>query len=152
MACVKHFALYGAAEAGRDYNTVDMSRVRMYNQYLEPYKAAAKAGAGSFMSSFNVVDGIPATCNRWLLTDLLRNEWKYDGFVVTDYGSINEAIVHGIGDQSVTSERALKAGTDMDMCSNAFIAQLAGLLQSGRVSQKDIDTACRRLLAPTYTQ
>ena len=146
MACVKHFALYGAAEAGRDYNTVDMSRVRMYNQYLEPYKAAAKAGAGSFMSSFNVVDGIPATCNRWLLTDLLRNEWKYDGFVVTDYGSINEAIVHGIGDQSVTSERALKAGTDMDMCSNAFIAQLAGLLQSGRITQKDIDTACRRVL------
>ena len=150
MACVKHFALYGAAEAGRDYNTVDMSRVRMYNQYLEPYKAAAKAGAGSFMSSFNVVDGIPATCNRWLLTDLLRNEWKYDGFVVTDYGSINEAVVHGIGDQSVTSERALKAGTDMDMCSNAFIAQLAGLLQSGRVSQKDIDTACRRVLEAKY--
>ena len=150
MACVKHFALYGAAEAGRDYNTVDMSRVRMYNQYLEPYKAAAKAGAGSFMSSFNVVDGIPATCTRWLLTDLLRNEWKYDGFVVTDYGSINEAVVHGIGDQSVTSERALKAGTDMDMCSNAFIAQLAGLLQSGRVSQKDIDTACRRVLEAKY--
>ncbi|MGN1228426.1 MAG: beta-glucosidase BglX [Prevotella sp.] len=150
MACVKHFALYGAAEAGRDYNTVDMSRVRMYNQYLGPYKAAAKAGAGSFMSSFNVVDGIPATCNRWLLTDLLRNEWKYDGFVVTDYGSINEAIVHGIGDQSVTSERALKAGTDMDMCSNAFIAQLAGLLQSGRISQKDIDTACRRVLEAKY--
>ncbi|MDD6753874.1 MAG: beta-glucosidase BglX [Prevotella sp.] len=150
MACVKHFALYGAAEAGRDYNTVDMSRVRMYNHYLEPNMAAAKAGAGSFMSSFNVVDGIPATCNRWLLTDLLRNEWKYDGFVVTDYGSINEAIVHGIGDQSVTSERALKAGTDMDMCSNAFIAQLAGLLQSGRVSQKDIDTACRRVLEAKY--
>ncbi|MGM9778582.1 MAG: beta-glucosidase BglX [Prevotella sp.] len=150
MACVKHFALYGAAEAGRDYNTVDMSRVRMYNQYLEPYKAAAKAGAGSFMSSFNVVDGIPATCNRWLLTDLLRNEWKYDGFVVTDYGSINEAIVHGIGDQSVTSERALKAGTDMDMCSNAFIAQLAGLLQTGRISQSDIDTACRRVLEAKY--
>ena len=150
MACVKHFALYGAAEAGRDYNTVDMSRVRMYNQYLEPYKAAAKAGAGSFMSSFNVVDGIPATCNRWLLTDLLRNDWKYDGFVVTDYGSINEAVVHGIGDQSVTSERALKAGTDMDMCSNAFIAQLSGLLQSGRISQADIDTACRRVLEAKY--
>ena len=85
-----------------------------------------------------------------MLTDLLRNEWKYDGFVVTDYGSINEAVVHGIGDQSVTSERALKAGTDMDMCSNAFIAQLAGLLQSGRVSQKDIDTACRRVLEAKY--
>ncbi|MCI7341589.1 MAG: glycoside hydrolase family 3 C-terminal domain-containing protein, partial [Prevotella sp.] len=150
MACVKHFALYGAAEAGRDYNTVDMSRVRMYNQYLAPYKAAAEAGAGSFMSSFNVVDGIPATCNKWLLTDLLRNEWKYDGFVVTDYGSINEAVVHGIGDQSVTSERALKAGTDMDMCSNAFISQLEGLLKAGRISQADIDNACRRVLEAKY--
>lgn len=150
MACVKHFALYGAAEAGRDYNTVDMSRVRMYNQYLPPYKAAAEAGAGSFMSSFNVVDGIPATCNRWLLTDLLRNEWKYDGFVVTDYGSINEAIVHGLGDQSVTSEMALKAGTDMDMCSNAFIAQLNRLLDEGRVTMAEIDTACRRVLEAKY--
>ena len=115
MACVKHFALYGASEAGRDYNTVDMSRVRMYNQYLSPYKAAADAGAGSFMSSFNVVDAVPATCNRWLLTDLLRDQWKFDGFVVTDYGSINEAVVHGIGDQSITTTKALKAGTDMDM-------------------------------------
>ena len=150
MACVKHFALYGAAEAGRDYNTVDMSRVRMYNQYLAPYKAAAEAGAGSFMSSVNVVDGVPATCNKWLLTDLLRKEWKYDGFVVTDYGSINEAIVHGIGDQSVTSELALKAGTDMDMCSNAFIKQLANLVKNGRVSQEDIDTACRRVLEAKY--
>lgn len=150
MACVKHFALYGAAEAGRDYNTVDMSRVRMYNQYLEPYKAAAKAGAGSFMSSFNVVDGVPATCNRWLLTDLLRNDWQYDGFVVTDYGSINEAVVHGIGDQTVTAERALKAGTDMDMCSFAFFSQLAGLLQAGRITQSDIDTACRRVLEAKY--
>ena len=150
MACVKHFALYGAAEAGRDYNTVDMSRVRMYNQYLAPYKAAAEAGAGSLMSSFNVVDGVPATCNKWLLTDLLRKEWKYDGFVVTDYGSINEAIVHGIGDQSVTSELALKAGTDMDMCSNAFIKQLANLVKNGRVSQEDIDTACRRVLEAKY--
>ena len=150
MACVKHFALYGAAEAGRDYNTVDMSRVRMYNQYLPPYKAAAEAGAGSFMSSFNVVDGIPATCNRWLLTDLLRNEWKYDGFVVTDYGSINEAIVHGLGDQSVTSEMALKAGTDMDMCSNAFIAQLKKLLDEGRVTMAEIDLACRRVLEAKY--
>ena len=150
MACVKHFARDGAAEAGRDYNTVDMSRVRMYNQYLAPYKAAAEAGAGSFMSSFNVVDGVPATCNKWLLTDLLRKEWKYDGFVVTDYGSINEAIVHGIGDQSVTSELALKAGTDMDMCSNAFIKQLANLVKNGRVSQEDIDTACRRVLEAKY--
>ena len=150
MACVKHFALYGAAEAGRDYNTVDMSRVRMYNQYLAPYKAAAEAGAGSFMSSFNVVDGIPATCNKWLLTDLLRKEWNYDGFVVTDYGSINEAVIHGIGDLSVASERALKAGTDMDMCSNAFISQLESLLKAGRISQADIDNACRRVLEAKY--
>ncbi|MDD5788332.1 MAG: glycoside hydrolase family 3 N-terminal domain-containing protein, partial [Bacteroidales bacterium] len=150
MACVKHFALYGAAEAGRDYNTVDMSRVRMYNQYLAPYKAAVEAGAGSFMSSFNVVDGVPATCNKWLLTDLLRKEWNYDGFVVTDYGSINEAVVHGIGDLSVASERALKAGTDMDMCSNAFISQLEGLFKAGRISQADIDNACRRVLEAKY--
>lgn len=150
MACVKHFALYGAAEAGRDYNTVDMSRVRMFNQYLSPYKAAADAGAGSFMSSFNVVDGIPATCNRWLLTDLLRDRWSYDGFVVTDYGSIGEACVHGLGDLSTTTELAIKAGTDMDMCSNAFIDKLRGLVESGRVSMDDIDRACRRVLEAKY--
>ena len=150
MSCVKHFALYGAAEAGRDYNTVDMSRVRMFNQYLPPYKAAADAGAGSFMSSFNVVDGIPATCNRWLLTDLLRDRWSYDGFVVTDYGSIGEACVHGLGDLSTTTELAIKAGTDMDMCSNAFIDKLRGLVESGRVSMDDIDRACRRVLEAKY--
>ena len=150
MACVKHFALYGAAEAGRDYNTVDMSRVRMFNQYLPPYKAAADAGAGSFMSSFNVVDGIPATCNRWLLTDLLRDRWSYDGFVVTDYGSIGEACVHGLGDLSTTTELAIKAGTDMDMCSNAFIDKLRDLVESGRVSMDDIDRACRRVLEAKY--
>ena len=150
MACVKHFALYGAAEAGRDYNTVDMSRVRMFNQYLPPYKAAADAGAGSFMSSFNVVDGIPATCNRWLLTDLLRDRWSYDGFVVTDYGSIGEACIHGLGDLSTTSELAIKAGTDMDMCSKAFIDKLRGLVESGRVGMDDIDRACRRVLEAKY--
>ena len=96
MACVKHFALYGAAEAGRDYNTVDMSRLRMYNQYLPPYKAAIEAGAGSVMSSFNIVDGQPSTANRWLLTDLLRKEWNFGGVVVTDYASIDEMVKHGI--------------------------------------------------------
>lgn len=150
MACVKHFALYGASEAGRDYNTVDMSRVRMYNQYLSPYKAAADAGAGSFMSSFNVVDAVPATCNRWLLTDLLRDQWKFDGFVVTDYGSINEAVVHGIGDQSITATKALKAGTDMDMCSKAYSAQLEQLVKAGKVSVEEIDQACRRILEAKY--
>lgn len=96
MACVKHFALYGASESGRDYNTVDMSRVRMYNQYLPPYKAGAEAGAGTFMSSFNLVDGVPATANKWLLDDLLRGEWGYDGMVVTDYGSIGEMLSHSV--------------------------------------------------------
>jgi beta-glucosidase len=98
MACVKHFALYGAGEAGRDYNTVDMSRIRMYNEFLPPYKAAVDAGVGSVMASFNEIDGIPATGNKWLLTDLLRNQWDFNGFVVTDYTGINEMIAHGVGD------------------------------------------------------
>ncbi|MCH4148092.1 MAG: beta-glucosidase BglX [Prevotella sp.] len=150
MACVKHYALYGAAEAGRDYNTVDMSRVRMYNQYFPPYKAAAEAGAGSFMSSFNVVDGVPATGNRWLLTDVLRNEWKYDGFLVTDYGSISEMTVHGVGDLKSCAAQALKAGTDMDMCSEAFVKNLKACLADGSISMADIDRACRRVLEAKY--
>lgn len=117
MACLKHYALYGGSEAGRDYNTVDMSRIRMYNQYFPPYKAAVEAGVGSVMSSFNTVDYVPATANRWLLTDMLRQQWKFDGFVVTDYGAINEMINHGLGDQQQVAALALKAGTDMDMCS-----------------------------------
>ena len=150
MACVKHFALYGAVEAGRDYNTVDMSRLRMYNQYFPPYKAAAEAGAGSFMSSFNIVDGIPATANRWLLTDVLRNQWKFNGFVVTDYGSIREMEVHGIGDLNTSSALALKAGTDMDMCSEGFLNTLEKSVKSGKVSINDIDVACRRVLEAKY--
>ena len=146
MACVKHYALYGASEAGRDYNTVDMSRLRMYNQYLPPYKAAAEAGAGSFMSSFNIVDGQHATANRWLLTDVLRDQWKFDGFVVTDYGSINEMSIWGFGDLKSNSAKALKAGTDMDMCANGFVGTLAASLQDGTVTMADIDQACRRVL------
>ena len=146
MACVKHYALYGAVEAGRDYNTVDMSRLRMYNQYLPPYKAAAEAGAGSFMSSFNIVDGQHATANHWLLTDVLRDQWKFDGFVVTDYGSINEMSIWGFGDLKSNSAKALKAGTDMDMCANGFVGTLAASLQDGTVSMADIDQACRRVL------
>ena len=124
MACVKHFALYGAVEGGRDYNTVDMSRIRMFNQYFPPYEAAVKAGAGSVMSSFNLVDGQHATANKWLQTDLLRNKWKFHGFVVTDYASINEMQVHGFGTVADNSYKALKAGTDMDMCSQGFINHL----------------------------
>lgn len=151
MACVKHFALYGASESGRDYNTVDMSRVRMYNQYLPPYKAGAEAGAGTFMSSFNLVDGVPATANKWLLDDLLRGEWGYDGMVVTDYGSIGEMLSHSVSaNLQEASAQALKAGTDMDMCSMGFIATLEKSLKEGKVSETDIDKACRRVLEAKY--
>ena len=150
MACVKHFALYGAVEGGRDYNTVDMSRVRMYNQYFPPYRAAAEAGAGSFMSSFNLVDGQHATANRWLLTDVLRTQWKWDGFVVTDYGSIGEMVNHGFGDLAHNSALALHAGTDMDMCAQGFLHTLEAQVKDGRVSMADIDLACRRVLEAKY--
>lgn len=150
MACVKHFALYGAVESGRDYNTVDMSRVRMFNQYFPPYEAAAKAGAGSFMSSFNLVDGIPATANYWLLTDILRKKWNYDGFVVTDYGSITEMSIHGIGDAATCSALALNAGTDMDMCAEHFIKNLRTCLENNTVTMETINQACRRILEAKY--
>lgn len=150
MACVKHFALYGAAEAGLDYNTVDMSHLRMYNQYFPPYKAAVEAGAGSVMSSFNIVDGIPATANRWLLTDVLRGQWGFRGMVVTDYSSIMEMKSHGLGELKDNAARALLAGTDMDMVSNGFIGTLRQSLDEGRVTMADIDNACRRVLETKY--
>ena len=150
MACLKHYALYGGSEAGRDYNTVDMSRIRMYNQYFLPYKAAVEAGVGSVMSSFNTVDYVPATGNRWLLTDVLRQQWKFDGFVVTDYGAINEMMNHGMGNQQQVAALALKAGTDMDMCSEAFTATLEKSLQEGKVSMDEINQACRRVLEAKY--
>lgn len=150
MACVKHFALYGASEAGRDYNTVDMSRYRMYNEYFPPYKAAVDAGAASVMSSFNLVDGIPATENKWLLDNVLRKQWNFDGFVVTDYGSIGEVAVHGLEDLPEASVRTLKAGTDMDMCAFGFIGTLKKSLEEGNVSMEDIDKAVRRILEAKY--
>lgn len=150
MACVKHFALYGASEAGRDYNTVDMSRYRMYNEYFNPYKAAVDAGSGSVMSSFNLVDGIPATENKWLLDDVLRKQWNFDGFVVTDYGSIGEVAVHGLEKLPEASVRSLKAGTDMDMCSFGFIGTLKKSLDEGKVTMDDIDRAVRRVLEAKY--
>ena len=150
MACVKHFGLYGASEAGRDYNSVDMSRIRMYNDYLPPYKAAADAGAGSFMASFNDIDGVPATANRWLLTELLREEWGFDGFVVSDYTAINEMVNHGIGDVETVSCRALNAGLDMDMISHAYIEHIKNGLEKGLVSMKEIDASCRRMLEAKY--
>ena len=150
MACVKHYALYGGAEAGRDYNTVDMSHIRMYNQFFPPYEAAAKAGAGSVMTSFNIVDYTPATANRWLIDDVLRKQWGWDGFVVTDYGAIAEIIQHGLGDLSEASALALKAGTDMDMCSEGFINTLEQSLKEGKVTMAEIDQACRRVLEAKY--
>jgi beta-glucosidase len=150
MACVKHFALYGAAEAGRDYNTVEMSKVTMYNDYLPPYKAAVDAGAGSVMTSFNVVDGIPSSGNHWLLTELLRNQWGFKGFVVTDYTAVNEMVNHGMGDLQTVSALALKAGTDMDMVGEGFLTTLKKSLDEGKITANDIDVACRRVLEAKY--
>ena len=150
MACVKHFALYGAGEAGRDYNTVDMSRNRMFNEYLYPYQAAVDAGVGSVMASFNEVDGVPATANKWLMTDVLRKQWGFNGFVVTDFTGIAEMVAHGIGDLQTVSARALNAGIDMDMVSEGFVGTLKKSLTEGKITMKTLDTACRRILEAKY--
>lgn len=150
LTCVKHFALYGGAEAGRDYNTVSMSRQEMMNGYMRPYQEAVKAGASSFMTSFNEFEGIPATCNRYLLHDLLRTEWGFKGFVVTDATAIQEIQNHGLGDLQQASALALKAGVDMDMNSNGFVGTLKRSLAEGRVTMQDIDQACRRILEAKY--
>ncbi|MDR3350432.1 MAG: beta-glucosidase BglX [Prevotellaceae bacterium] len=150
LSCIKHFALYGAAEAGRDYNTTDMSRLRMYNEYLPPYKAAVEAGASSVMTSFNEIDGVPATGNRWLLTDLLRRQWGFDGLVVTDYTAIAEMENHGVGNKAQVTELAINAGVDMDMVSEYFIDELPALVKAGRVKEAVIDAACRRILEAKY--
>lgn len=150
MACVKHFALYGASEAGRDYNTVDMSRQRMFNEYMLPYQAAVEEGVGSVMASFNEVDGVPATGNRWLLTDVLRKQWGFGGFVVTDYTGIIEMTDHGMGDTQTVAALALNAGVDMDMVSDAFMGTLKKSVDEGKVSIETIDAACRRILEAKY--
>lgn len=150
MACVKHFALYGAAEAGRDYNTTDMSLHRMYNEYLPPYKAAVDAGAGSIMTSFNDINGLPATANPWLLTDVLRKQWGFKGMVVTDYTAINELIDHGLGDLQQVSTLSLKAGVDMDMVGEGFLTTLKKSLAEGKVTEADINRACRMVLEAKY--
>ena len=150
MACVKHFALYGASEAGRDYNTVDMSKIRMYNEYLPPYKAAVDAGVGSVMASFNEIDGVPATGNKWLLTDLLRTDWGFKGFVVTDYTGILEMIDHGVGDMQTSSAMALNAGVDMDMVTDGILTTTEKSLKEGKVSMETIDKAVYRMLEAKY--
>lgn len=150
MACVKHFALYGAGEAGRDYNTVDMSRQTMYNVYFPPFQAAVEAGVGSVMAAFNEVEGIPATASHWLMNDILRGAWGFNGFVVTDYTGISEMIDHGIGDLQTVTARAINAGVDMDMVSEGFVGTLKKSIQEGKVSVATLNTACRRILEAKY--
>lgn len=150
LACVKHFALYGAGEAGRDYNTVDMSRLRMYNEYFPPYKAAIDAGVATVMTSFNEIEGIPASGNKWLMDEVLRKQWGFAGLIVTDYTAISEMINHGVGDEQKVAEMTLNAGIDMDMVSELLIKHGADLVKSGRVKQSQIDAACRRVLEMKY--
>ncbi|KQB41863.1 Periplasmic beta-glucosidase [Flavobacterium daejeonense] len=150
MACVKHFALYGAPDGGRDYNTVDMSRIKMYNDYFPPYKAAVDAGVGSVMASFNEVDGIPATGNKWLMTDVLRKQWGFKGFVVTDYTGIPEMIAHGMGDLQTVSALALNAGIEMDMVGEGFLTTLKKSLAENKVTLAQIDNAVRLILEAKY--
>ncbi len=150
MSCVKHYALYGASEAGRDYNTTDMSHNRMYNEYFPPYKAAVDAGVGSVMASFNEIDGIPATANKWLLTDVLRTQWGFKGFLVSDYTGVSEMINHGIGDLQTVSARALDAGLDMDMVSEGLLTTLGTSVKEGKVTEQQITEACRRILEAKF--
>ena len=150
LSCVKHFALYGAPEAGREYNTVDMSRIKMYNDYFPPYKAAVEAGACSVMASFNEIDGIPASANKWLLTDVLRKQWGFKGFVVTDYTAISEMSEHGIGDLQTVTALALKAGVQMDMVSEGFLSTLKKSLEEGKVTMDEINAATKLILDAKY--
>ncbi len=150
MSCVKHFALYGASEAGRDYNTVDMSKIRMYNEYLLPYKAAIDAGVGSVMASFNEIDGIPATGNKWLLTDLLRDQWGFDGFLVSDYTGIEEMMYHGVGNLQEVSAQSLNAGLDMDMVSEGFLTTLKKSLDEGKITMETLNQAVARILTAKF--
>lgn len=147
MACVKHFAAYGAAEAGRDYNTVDMSKLSLFAWYLPPFKAAVDAGVGSVMTAFNEISGVPSTSNRWLLKNLLRDQWAFNGLIVSDYTAINELVNHGVAaDTSQAAELAINAGVDMDMQGSAFLTSLSKLVKENKVSVERIDAAVRKVL------
>lgn len=150
LSCAKHFALYGAAEAGLDYNTADMSRIRMFNEYFPPFLAAVKAGTGSIMTAFNEVDGIPASGNRWLMTEVLREQWGFEGLVVSDYTSIEEMVNHGVGDLPTVSALALNAGVDLDMVGETYLSTLSQLVAEGKVNEREIDKACRRILEAKF--
>lgn len=151
MACAKHFAAYGAAVGGRDYNSVDMSLRQLHETYLPPFKAAAEAGVATFMNSFNDINGIPATANKYILRDLLKDQWNYKGFVVSDWGSIGEMVPHGYAkDNKEAAERAILAGSDMDMESRAYMAELPALVKEGKVDVKFIDDATKRILIKKF--
>lgn len=147
LACVKHFAAYGAPQAGRDYNTVDMSERWLREFYLPPYKAAVDAGALSVMASFNELDGVPAHANKHLMQDILRDEWGFEGFIVTDYTGINEMVMHGYAaNEADAGALSVNAGVDMDMMSASFMNYLKEKVEKGEVSEKTVDAACRRIL------
>ena len=151
MASVKHFALYGAVEGGRDYNTVDMSPVRMYQDYLPPYRAAIDAGSGGVMVALNSINGVPATSNMWLMQDLLRKDWGFKGVAISDHGAIFELIKHGVAKDGREAARlAIKAGIDMSMNDSLYGEELPGLLKSGEVPQSDLDNAVREVLGAKY--
>ncbi|MGD0628676.1 MAG: beta-glucosidase BglX [Terracidiphilus sp.] len=145
-ACVKHFAAYGAAIAGRDYNAVDMSEFTLRQVYLEPYHAAVEAGAATLMSSFNSINGVPASANPFILTQVLRKEWGFDGFVVSDWGAVSELINHSIGDGPTVARKALEAGVDMDMEGNLYGTVIAAQVRSGKIPESVVDEATRRVL------
>ena len=146
-ACAKHFAGYGFAEAGRDYNTVNVGIYELHNTILPPFKAAAKAGVATFMNSFNEIDGIPSTANEYLQRDILKGKWGWDGFIVSDWGSIAELIPHGIAaNKKQAAELAIEAGSDMDMEGGAYESSLKELVESGEVDEALIDDAVKRIL------
>lgn len=147
VACVKHFAGYGAAEAGRDYNRVDMSMQRFYEEYLPPYEACIKAGARAIMPAFNDINGVPCSVNKWLLTNILREKWRFDGMTVSDANAIAECVNHGIAeDKSDASRQAIEAGMDMDMSSNSYSESLVQLVQNGAVKEEVLDRAVADVL------
>lgn len=147
VACVKHFAGYGAAEAGRDYNRVDMSMQRFYEEYLPPYEACIKAGARAIMPAFNDINGVPCSVNKWLLTNILREKWRFDGMTVSDANAIAECVNHGIAeDKSDASRQAIEAGMDMDMSSNSYSESLVQLVQNGVVKEEVLDRAVADVL------
>lgn len=151
MASVKHFALYGAVEGGRDYNTVDMSPMRMYQDYLPPYRAAIDAGAGGVMVALNSINGVPATSNTWLMQDLLRKDWGFKGVAVSDHGAIVELIRHGVArDEREAAKLAIKNGIDLSMADSVYLQELPGLVKSGEVSMQEIDNAVREVLGAKY--